>query len=101
MKHAIIALLTDLQRRENETMVELKLYVSDVDYDSVFQALAGRLAGPAALAARALPDSAKEELVAKYINGNSAKIEEKIEKMLASKGVRVKISGAQATVQDA
>ena len=45
-------------------MVELKFNVSDVDFDSVIQALAGGLAGPAALAARALPDSAKEELAA-------------------------------------
>ena len=80
-------------------MVELKLYVSDVDYESVVQALAGRLSGPAALAARALPDSAKEELVVKYINGNSAKIEEWMESALASKGVRLKITGAQATIQ--
>ena len=80
-------------------MVELKLYVSDVDYESVIQALAGHLAGPAALAARALPDSAKEELGVKYINGNAAKIEGWMETALASKGVRLKISGAQATVQ--
>ena len=78
-------------------MVELKLYVSDVDYDSVFQALAGRLAGPAALAARALPDSAKEELVVKYINAHSSTLEEWMENALASKGVRMKITGAQAS----
>ena len=80
-------------------MVELKLYVSDVDFDSVIQALAGHLAGPAVLAARALPDNAKEELVVKYINSNSGKIDSWIENALASKGVRMKITGAQATVQ--
>ena len=80
-------------------MVELKLYVSDVDFESVIQALAGHLAGPAVLAARALPDSAKEELVVKYINSNSAKIDSWMENALASKGVRMKITGAQATVQ--
>ena len=79
-------------------MVELKFNVSDVDFDSVIQALAGGLAGPAALAARALPDSAKEELAAKYINANAAKLEDWIESALASKGVKMKISGAQATV---
>lgn len=79
-------------------MVELKFNVSDVDFDSVIQALAGSLAGPAALAARALPDSAKEELVAKYINANAAKLENWIGNAIASKGVKMKISGAQATV---
>lgn len=80
-------------------MVELKLYVSDVDYESVVQALAGRLAGPAAMAARALPDDAKEELVVKYINANAAKIEGWMENALASKGVNLKITGAQANIQ--
>ena len=68
-------------------MVELKFNVSDVDYDSVLQALAGHLAGPALMAARALPDSAKEELVVRYINTNAA---------LQSKGIHARISGAQA-----
>ena len=81
-------------------MVELKLYVSDVDYESVVQALAGRLAGPAALAAKALPDAAKEELVVKYINANSTKIEGWMENALASKGVKLKITGAQASIQE-
>ena len=80
-------------------MVELKLLVSEVDYESVIQALAGHLAGPAALAARALPDSAKEELVVKYINSNAGRLEEWMETALASKGVRMKISGASAAVK--
>ncbi len=79
-------------------MVELKLYVSDVDYGSVIQALAGRLPGPAAMALRALPDSAREELAVKYINGNASKIEDWVESALAAKGVRVKITGAHASV---
>lgn len=80
-------------------MVELKLLVSEVDYESVIQALAGHLAGPAALAARALPDSAKEELVVKYINSNAGRLEGWMENALASKGVHMKISGAQAAVK--
>ena len=79
-------------------MVELKLLVSEVDYESVIQALAGHLAGPAALAARALPDGAKEELVVKYINGNAGRLEGWMENALASKGVKMKISGAQASI---
>ena len=79
-------------------MVELKLYVSDVDYESLIQALAGRVPGPAVMAARVLPDGAKEELVVKYINSNSSKLEGWMASALASKGVHLKISGAQATV---
>lgn len=79
-------------------MVELRFNVSDVDFDSVIQALAGSMAGPAAFAARALPDSAKEELVVKYINANAARLEQWMESALASKGVKMRISGAQATV---
>lgn len=80
-------------------MVELKLLVSEVDYESVIQALAGHLAGPAVLAARALPDSAKEELVVKYINSNAGRLEGWMENALASKGVKMKISGAEAAVK--
>ena len=79
-------------------MVELKLLVSEVDYESVIQALAGHLAGPAILAAKALPDSAKEELVVKYINGNAGRLEGWMENALASKGVKMKISGASANI---
>ena len=80
-------------------MVELKLHVSDVDYDSLIQALAGQLAGPAVMAAKLLPDSAKEEMAAKYINANAERIGQMLESALANKGVHVKISGAKATVQ--
>ena len=79
-------------------MVELKLHVSDVDYESVVQALSGRLAAPLVMAARALPDSAKEELVVKYINGNASRLEDWMENALSSKGVRLKITGAQASL---
>ena len=78
-------------------MVELKFKVSDVDFDSVIQALAGSLAGPAAMAARLVPDSAKEEMVASYINSNAEKLEQMLENALASKGVKLKITGATAT----
>ena len=78
-------------------MVELRFDVSEVDFDSVIQALAGSLAGPAAMAARLLPDGAKEEMVAGYINANAEKLEQMLENALASKGVKLKISGAKAT----
>ena len=80
-------------------MVELKFNVSDVDYESVIQALAGFLAGPAVMAARALPDSAKEDMIVRYINANASQMERWLENALASKGVRMKISGAQASKQ--
>ncbi len=79
-------------------MVELRFNVSEVDYASVFQALAGGMAGPAAMMARALPDSAKEEMAVSYINANAARLEDWLAGALAAKGVRMKISGARAAV---
>ena len=79
-------------------MVELKFTVSDVDFDTVIQALAGQLAPPVVLAARAMPDEAKEELVVRYINANAGQMERQFEAALAAKGVRLKISGAKATL---
>lgn len=82
-------------------MIELKLYLSDVDYESALKLLASRnIPGINAIAmgARALPNGAKEDLAVKFINANAGKIQEKIEKTAAKKGVRVKVSGAQATV---
>ena len=77
-------------------MVELKLSVSDVDYESVLQALTGFLAGPAVMALRAMPDGAKEDMVVRYINANTAQMERWLENALTSKGVRMKISNVQA-----
>ena len=82
-------------------MVELKLYVSDVDYEALLKfAASGSAVGmaAAAMAARALPDSAKEELAVKYINASSGKIEQMFENAAAAKGVRMKITGAKASV---
>ena len=79
-------------------MVELKFNVSEVDYESIIQALAGQLAGPAAMAARLMPDSAKEEMVVKYLNTNAAKLSGWMENALATKGVHLKISDAKATL---
>ena len=77
-------------------MVELKLNVSDVDFDSLIHLLAGSMAGPAVLAAKMVPDSAKEDLVVSYINSNAEKLEQMFQNMLAGKGVNLKISGAKA-----
>ena len=81
-------------------MVELKLYVNEVDYEAAIQAFAGTgFAGSAAaLAARALPDSAKEELAVKYLNSNAGKLESMLETAAARKGIHVRISGAQASI---
>ena len=83
-------------------MVELKLYVSDVDYEALIKwavgASAGSGAAAIAMAARALPDRAKEEMAVKYINASSGKIEQMFQNAAASKGVRMKITGAKATV---
>ena len=79
-------------------MVELRFTVSDVDYDSVIQALAGHMAGPALMALRSIPDSAKEEMVVRFINANAAALAGQMQSALLSKGVRAAISGAQATL---
>lgn len=82
-------------------MVELKLYVSEIDFEALLKLMAnGNAMGmaAAAMAARALPDSAKEEMAVKYINASSGKIEQMFENAAASKGVRMKITGAQASV---
>lgn len=83
-------------------MVELKLYVSDVDYEALLKRMSG--SGSAmgmnaiAMAARALPDGAKEEMAVKYINGSADKISRLFENVAAGQGVRLKITGAQASV---
>ena len=79
-------------------MVELRLNVSDVDFEALIRALAGQIAGPALMAARAMPDSAKEEMVVRFINANAAAIASQMQSALLSKGVRATISGAQAAI---
>ena len=79
-------------------MMELKLMVSEIDYEAVVRLFAGSLGPTAAAAARMMPESAKEELAVKYLNASAGKLSEKAESMAAEKGIRVKISGAQAKV---
>lgn len=79
-------------------MVELKLYVSEVDYESAIELLGGAMGSMAAMAAKALPDSAKEELAVRYINSSAQKLEEMLESAAARKGVHLKISGAEASI---
>lgn len=84
-------------------MVELKLYVSDVDFDAAIKSLSGGgMAGAAvAMAAKALSDDAKEEFAVKYINNNARKLEGMLETAAARQGIHLRISGAQATVTEA
>ena len=80
-------------------MIELKLYVSDIDFDSVLRLFGGgMMGGVAAMAARAMPDSAKEELAVKYLNSNAQRLESMLENAASSKGVSLKISGARASI---
>lgn len=80
-------------------MVELKLYVSDVDFDSVIRLFGnGMMGGVASMAARAMSENAKEELAVRYLNGSARKLEEMLENAASAKGVRLKISGARASV---
>lgn len=81
-------------------MVELKLNVSEVDYDAVINLLSGGgMAGAAvAMAARVLPDSAKEEYAVKYINSNARKLESMLETAAAKQGVHLRITEARAAI---
>ena len=77
-------------------MIELKLDISDVDYEALIKAFAGSLSGPAILAAKALPDSAKEDLAVKYLNTNANKLCAALEKMASGKGIHLSATGAEA-----
>ncbi len=79
-------------------MIELKLQVSEIDYEAVLKLFAGSLGPAAVAAARILPEGAKEELAAKYLNASAPKLCEKAEQMAERNGLKMKITGAKATV---
>lgn len=79
-------------------MIELTLTVRDVDYDALISRFGGSLGGVAAMAARALPQSAKEELAVKYLNANAGKLSQKLEDMARQNGVGVTVETARAKV---
>ena len=83
-------------------MIELKLFVSDIDYDAVIKAVSGggMAAAAAAMAARALPDSAKEDFAVKYINNSAARLEAMLEEAASRQGIRLHVSGAQAAIAE-
>lgn len=82
-------------------MIELKLSVSDVDFDAIIHTLSGGgMAGAAAaMAVKTLSDNAKEEFAAKYINTNAHKLESMLETAAAKQGIHLRISGAEAAVK--
>lgn len=83
-------------------MIELRFSVSEVDYEAVIQAMTGGRPSPMAsmalMAARGMTDSAKEEMLARYLNANAEYLSRQLESAAQSKGVRVKVSGARAAV---
>ncbi len=79
-------------------MIELKLQVSEIDYESLLRLFGGSLGTAAVAAARMLPESAKEELAVKYLNAGAPRLCEKAEQMVAERGLRMKITGARASV---
>ena len=81
-------------------MIELKLNVSEIDFEAAIRLLAGSgMAGNAAvIAAGALSDSAKEELAVMFLNNSAEKLQSAMESFAEKQGVHVKVSGAQATV---
>lgn len=78
-------------------MLELKLDIDEVDYESVLQVLSEHLPAAVVMAARALPDSAKESMVATLISNNADKLTQWMEKALESQGIHARISGVSAT----
>ena len=66
-------------------------------YSALFSATVSMVSA-AALAAKALPDSAKEELAVKYLNASADKLSAMLETAAANKGVHVRITDAQAVV---
>lgn len=83
-------------------MIELKLNVSDVDYDAVIRKLGGsEMTGNTfSMLTMLLSDSAKEEFAVSYINSNAKNLEAMLEEAAAQQGIRLQISGAQATIVD-
>lgn len=79
-------------------MIELTLTVRDVDYDALIARFGGSLGGVAAMAAKALPQSAKEEMAVKYLNSNVGKLSQKLEGMARQNGVGVTVASARAKV---
>ena len=81
-------------------MIQLKLNVSDVDYDAVIRALGGKgKAGEAfSMLTGMLPDDAKEEFAVDMINSNARELETALEASAAKQGIRLRLSGAQASI---
>ena len=77
-------------------MIELKLTVSEVDYDALLSRFGGSIGGVAAMAARALPTGAKEDMAVKYLNNHADRLSQSLETLAANNGIRVKIASAEA-----
>ena len=80
-------------------MIELKINVSNVDYDAVIRLLGGSgMTGNAvSMLSGMLPDSAKEEFAVDLINANARELESIII-AAAERGIRLNLSGAKASV---
>lgn len=79
-------------------MIELKLTIRQVDYDALIARFGGSLGGVAAMAAKALPQAAKEELAVKYLNANAGKLSQQLENMARQNGIAVTVDSASAKV---
>ncbi len=77
-------------------MIELKLTVSEIDYDALLSRFGGSIGGVAAMAARALPAGAKEDMAVKYLNNHAGRLSQSLETLAAGNGIRVKIASAEA-----
>ena len=82
-------------------MIELKINVSDVDYDAVIRLLSDKgTAGNAfSMLTGILPDNAKEEFAVDMINSNAELLESTLEAAAAERGIHLNLSGAKASLK--
>jgi hypothetical protein len=101
-------------------MIELKVQISDVDYDSltdilwplvagqvaekssgsalgkIFSGSQGLAASAAKAAIKSMPQNRKEELLVRLLNENRGKLTEMLVRLAADNGVKVKVEGVKA-----
>ena len=83
-------------------MIELRFSISEMDFEAMLRAMTGGQPNPMAsmalMAARSMTESAKEEMLTKYLNANAEYLSRQLERAAGAKGVHVKVSGAHASV---
>lgn len=83
-------------------MIELKINVSNVDYDAVIRLLGGggTASNAFSMLTGILPDGVKEEFAVDLINSNAGELASMLESAAAERGIRLNLSGAKASIKD-